>query len=119
MSSQTPESSLGLKNTSQQFRDNILKLNLKTPPDIVLGLVSTEGIGALQAYEYSLGRDTVIDNFSVKNPGDITSEADKVRNKILNRNRPLNKSDFSAITEGNDSLGLRTKLWPMVLVNLL
>jgi hypothetical protein len=105
MSSQTPESSLGLKNTSQQFRDNILKLNLKTPPDIVLGLVSTEGLGALQAYEYSLGRDTVIDNFSVKNPGDITSEADKVRNKILNRNRPLNKSDFSAISEGNDSLG--------------
>ena len=105
MSVQKPDSANGLKVLSQQFRDNILKLNLNTPPDIVMGINDTEGLGALQAYEYSIGKDTVIDNYSVKNPGDITSEADKVRGQILAKNRPITSSDFSELDDNSGNLG--------------
>ena len=36
---------MGLKIFSEQFRDEVLKLNLKTPPDIVSGLVNLSGAG--------------------------------------------------------------------------
>jgi hypothetical protein len=35
---------MGLKIFSEQFRDEVLKLNLKTPPDIVSGLVNMQHI---------------------------------------------------------------------------
>ena len=102
---QQPDSAQGLKKFSTKFLNDVLKLNLKTPPDIVLGLIDLEGLGALQAYEDSIGQDAVIDNFRVKNPGSITSVSDDIRNKILKRNRPINQTDFSELDNNSDNLG--------------
>ena len=102
---QQPDSAQGLKKFSTKFLNDVLKLNLKTPPDIVLGLIDLEGLGALQAYEDSIGQDAVIDNFRVKNPGSITSVSDDIRNKILKRNRPINQTDFSELDNNSGNLG--------------
>ena len=91
----------GLKVLSEKFRDDILALNLKTPPDIVAGLADMNSIGLLRGYQDSIGKDAVINNdrlhVAVRNPGDVTSEAEKVRGKILQKNRPINQADFSAL----------------------
>jgi len=105
MNVQKPESANGLKSLSKKFRDDVLKLNLKTPPDIIAGLLDTEGSGMLQAYEYALGKDAVIGNQRVKNPGTIDSEANKLRAKILAKNRPLTLTDFSELDANTDNLG--------------
>lgn len=102
---QQPDSAQGLKKFSKKFLDDVLKLNLKTPPDIVLGLINLEGKGALQAYENSIGKDTIITNSRVKNPGSIDTVADGIRNKILQRNRPINQTDFSELDNNSDNLG--------------
>ena len=100
----TPESVKGLKVFSKKFLNDILKLNLKTPPDIVTGLVDTEGIGAYANYQDDLGNDSVIHNYRVKNPGSIDTNADAIRKKLFGKNRPLSQADFSEL--GNaDSLG--------------
>lgn len=100
----TPESVKGLKTFSKKFLNDILKLNLKTPPDVVTGLVDTQGIGAYSNYQDDLGNDSVINNYKVKNPGSIDSTANTIRKKLFGKNRPLSQSDFSEL--GNiDSLG--------------
>lgn len=102
---QKPDSAQGLKKFSSKFLNDVLKLNLKTPPEIVLGLTDLEGLGALQAYEDSIGKDAVIDNYHVKNPGSISSVSDDIRNKILKRNRPINQTDFSELDGNSGNLG--------------
>lgn len=99
---------VGLKILSQKFRDDILSLNLKTPPDIVAGLADMNSLGLLLTYEDSIGKDVVIHNdrlsVGVKNPGNLATEGDKIRKKILSRNRPISQADFSALNANVDNL---------------
>ena len=81
---------MGLKIFSEQFRDGVLKLNLKTPPDIVLGIVELSGASLYTSYLDSLGKDTTIrsDKVSVtlKNPGNLVEDSIPIRQKNLNKN---------------------------------
>jgi outer membrane protein OmpA-like peptidoglycan-associated protein len=86
---------MGLKILSEQFRNDVLKLNLKTPPDIVLGLTELSGRHIYRSYIDSLGKDTFINTYTVKNPGDILVDAVEPRKKDLLRNRPLDVNDPS------------------------
>ena len=47
----------GLKLISEEFRNNILQLKLKTPPDIVFGLINLEGSAIYEKYIDSLGKE--------------------------------------------------------------
>ncbi len=81
---------MGLKIFSEQFRNEVLKLNLKTPPDVVLGLVNLSGSALYSAYIDALGKDAVIKtdktSVTVKDPGNILSDAINPRQKNLNKN---------------------------------
>ena len=81
---------MGLKIFSEQFRDGVLKLNLKTPPDIVLGIVELSGASLYTSYLDSLGKDATIrsDKVSVtlKNPGNLVEDSIPIRQKNLNKN---------------------------------
>jgi len=81
---------MGLKIFSEQFRDEILKLKLKTPPDVVFGLVNISGVANYTSYIDALGKDAVVktDKASVVNrdPGNIIDQSKPIRNKILNKN---------------------------------
>jgi hypothetical protein len=81
---------MGLKIFSEQFRDEVLKLNLKTPPDIVLGLVDLSGSALYAAYIDALGKDAIIrtDKASVKltDPGNVVTDSINPRQKNLNKN---------------------------------
>jgi hypothetical protein len=81
---------MGLKIYSEQFRDEVLKLNLKTPPDVVFGLVNLSGSALYSAYLDALGKDALIktDKASVivKNPGDIINDSITPRQRNLNKN---------------------------------
>lgn len=100
----TPESVKGLKTFSKKFLSDILKLNLKTPPDIVTGLADTSGLGVYANYQEDLGKHVVIGNSSVKNPGTIDTNADAIRKKLFSKNRPLTQTDFSGLGDV-DNLG--------------
>ena len=80
---------MGLKIFSEQFRDEVLKLNLKTPPDVVLGLVDLSGAALYAAYIDALGKDAVIktDKASVKltDPGNVVTDSVNPRQKNLNK----------------------------------
>jgi hypothetical protein len=103
---------MGLKILSEQFRDEVLKLNLKTPPDIVLGLVNLSGSALYAAYLDSLGKDAIIKtdkvSVTVRNPGDVVNEAITLRQRNLNKNlnKPQNTNeivvnDFNVIDPGD------------------
>jgi hypothetical protein len=81
---------MGLKVFSQQFRDEVLKLNLKTPPDVVLGIVELSGASLYSAYLDSLGKDAIIKNDKssviIKDPGNIVNDSIAIRQKNLNKN---------------------------------
>ena len=81
---------MGLKIISQQFRDDVLQLNLKTPPDIVLGLVDLSGAALLTAYLDSIGKDAIVkvDKASVTlhDPGNVVTDSIAPRTKDLNKN---------------------------------
>jgi hypothetical protein len=81
---------MGLKIISEKFRDDVLKLNLKTPPDIVLGLVNLSGSALYAAYIDSLGKDAIIKtdkaSVTVKNPGDVINDSITPRQQNLNKN---------------------------------
>lgn len=112
---------MGLKIFSEQFRDEILKLNLKTPPDIVLGLVNLSGSALYSSYIDALGKDAIIKtdkaSVSLTDPGDVLTDAVTPRRSNLNKN--LNKpdntneiilNDFNVIDPGdivNDSINPR------------
>jgi predicted RecB family endonuclease/outer membrane protein OmpA-like peptidoglycan-associated protein len=76
---------MGLKVFSEQFRDDVLRLNLQTPPEIVVGLVGLSSRKRFSAYANALGKDGVINwgKVNVKNPGDIDTFGDKERKEIL------------------------------------
>jgi hypothetical protein len=81
---------MGLKIFSEQFRDGVLKLNLKTPPDIVLGIVELSGASLYTSYLDSLGKDAIIksDKASVtlKDPGNVVEDSIAIRQRNLNKN---------------------------------
>lgn len=77
---------MGLKTISEQYRQSVLALNLKTPNDIIQGLTDLSGTSNLQSYLDAVGKDAVIHSSMVKNPGDITSNAAKPRQLDLGRN---------------------------------
>ena len=81
---------MGLKILSEDYRKEVLKLNLKTPPDIVLGLVDLSGAAMYAAYLDALGKDAVIktDKVSVtlKDPGNIVTDSIVPRTTDLNKN---------------------------------
>lgn len=78
---------MGLKVFSEQFRDNIIRLNLQTPPDIIFSLVGLTSRQHFKAYADALGNDGVINwsKVNVKNPGDINTYGDVERRKILTK----------------------------------
>ena len=77
---------MGLKTISEQYRQNVLALNLRTPNDIIQGLTDLSGTSNLQSYLDAIGKDAVIHSSMVKNPGDITSNAVNPRQLDLGRN---------------------------------
>ena len=81
---------MGLKILSEDYRKEVLKLNLKTPPDIVLGLVDLSGAAMYAAYLDALGKDAIIktDKASVtlKDPGNVVTDSIAPRIKDLNKN---------------------------------
>jgi hypothetical protein len=81
---------MGLKIISEKFRDDVLLLNLKTPPDVVLGLVDLSGAALLTAYLDSIGKDAIIktDKASVtlSDPGNVVTDSIAPRAKDLNKN---------------------------------
>ncbi len=77
---------MGLKTISEQYRQNVLALNLRTPNDIIQGLTDLSGTSNLQSYLDAIGKDAVIHSSMVKNPGDITSNAANPRQLDLGRN---------------------------------
>lgn len=91
---------MGLKILSEQFRDEVLKLNLKTPPDIVLGLVNLSGSALYTAYLDALGKDAVIKtdkvSVTIKDPGNVVDDAVAPRQRNLNKNlnKPQNTNEI-------------------------
>jgi hypothetical protein len=81
---------MGLKIFSEQFRDEVLKLNLKTPPDVVLGLVNLSGSALYAAYIDALGKDAVIKtdkvSVTIQDPGNVVTDSVVPRQKNLNKN---------------------------------
>lgn len=97
---------MGLKIYSEQFRDEVLKLNLKTPPDIVSGLVDLSGAALYASYQYALGEDAVIHSTNVINPGTVDTGTIITRNKLFNKNLKTPKDITEGIGETTDNQGL-------------
>lgn len=100
----------GLKLISEEFRNNILQLKLKTPPDIVFGLINLEGAAIYEKYIDSLGKDPIInsDKTSVinRNPGDIVSDSKAIRDRLLNKNLATPQEISSGILNNTDNVHL-------------
>ena len=81
---------MGIKVFSEQFRNDVLKLNLKTPPDIVLGIVELSGASLYASYLDSLGKDPIIRNdkasVTLKDPGNVVNDSIAIRQINLNKN---------------------------------
>ena len=81
---------MGIKVFSEQFRNDVLKLNLKTPPDIVLGIVELSGASLYASYLDSLGKDPIIRNdkasVTLKDPGNVVNDSIAIRQRNLNKN---------------------------------
>jgi len=77
---------MGLKTISEQYRQNVLALNLRTPNDIIQGLTDLSGTSNLQSYLDAIGKDAMIHSSMVKNPGNVTSNATNPRQLDLGRN---------------------------------
>lgn len=94
---------MGLKVFSEQFRDSVLQLNLKTPPEIVAGLSDLMGNGAYYSYLDSLGKDPSIrstrQEVTVKDPGDITSTSPVPRAMNLAKNMTTPQDVFLGIED--------------------
>lgn len=82
-------SSVGLKNISEQFREDLLKINLQTPPDIVVGLTDLGGSALYQAYRDAEGKDAAIHRYAVNDPGNVLDLAKDFREYLMKRNLPL------------------------------
>lgn len=80
---------MGLKIISQKYRDNILRLNLKTPKDIIQGLSNLVGADIFATYLADRGLDPIIHNYSVRDPGDVVSASVAPRLLAMKRNMPI------------------------------
>jgi hypothetical protein len=104
---------MGLKIFSEQFRDEVLKLNLKTPPDVVLGLVDLSGSALYAAYIDALGKDAVIKtdkaSVTIQDPGNIVTDSVTPRQKNLNKNLQTPNDVLTGLGEitANQSLTLQ------------
>ena len=76
---------MSLYNTSEQFRNEILKLNLKATPDVVTGLVNLTNSVTVNAYLGSLGQYAPINDYKVLNPGDVDTDGIPTRKSVLSR----------------------------------
>ena len=100
---------MGLKTISEQYRKNVLALNLRTPNDIIQGLTNLSGTSNLESYLDAIGKDAVVHSSMVKNPGDITSNAATPRQLDLGRN------DTTFAPDGYDSY--RTDIGTEITIN--
>lgn len=77
---------MGLKNISEQFRDDLLRVNLQTPPDVVVGLTDLGGSLSYSAYKDSQGADAIIHTSSVNDAGNVLDLAIEFRKYLFKRN---------------------------------
>lgn len=80
--------SVGLKKFSKDFRDNILKRNLKTPPEIRDGIIRATSRDYYNSLVNDLGEHTVLTENNVVNPGDIVNDSKTYRSRNLKLNLP-------------------------------
>ena len=100
---------MGLKTISEQYRKNVLALNLRTPNEIIQGLTNLSGASNLESYLDAIGKDAVVHSSMVKNPGDITS------NSATPRQLDLGRNDTTFAPDGYDSY--RTDIGTEITIN--
>lgn len=89
---------MGLKTLSEQFRQDLLRVNLQTPPDVVVGLTDLGGSLTYSAYKDSEGEDAVIHNLAVSDPGNVLDISGKLREYLFKRNIQTPSEIEGAIT---------------------
>lgn len=77
---------MGLKTFSEQFREDLLRINLQTPPDVVVGLTDLGGSLSYSAYKDSRGADTVLHSSPVADAGNVLDIAADIRKFLFKRN---------------------------------
>ena len=77
---------MGLKTFSEQFREDLLRINLQTPPDVVVGLTDLGGSLSYSAYKDSRGQDAPIHNSPVSDAGNVLDIAADIRKFLFKRN---------------------------------
>lgn len=99
---------MGLKTYSEKFIAEVLNLNLKTPPDIIYGLVNLSGNNAYSSYIDSIGKDAVVktDKNSVKieDAGNLTQDAIAFRENLFNKNLETPTDIAYGLKANNESL---------------
>jgi hypothetical protein len=77
---------MGLKTFSEQFREDLLRINLQTPPDVVVGLTDLGGSLSYSAYKDSRGTDATIHSSPVADAGNVLDIAADIRKFLFKRN---------------------------------
>lgn len=77
---------MGLKTVSEQFREDLFKINLQTPPDIVVGLTDLGGSLSYTAFKAEQGQDTAIHSTPVADAGNVLDISSKMREFLFKRN---------------------------------
>lgn len=77
---------MGLKTISEQFREDLLKVNLRTPPDIIVGISDYGGSVGYSIYRDELGKDGIVHNSNVLDPGNIVDISHDFREYLMKRN---------------------------------
>jgi len=77
---------MGLKTFSEQFREDLLRINLQTPPDVVVGLTDLGGSLSYSAYKDSRGTDATIHSSPVTDAGNVLDIATDIRKFLFKRN---------------------------------
>ena len=77
---------MGLKTFSEQFREDLLRINLQTPPDVVVGLTDLGGSLSYSAYKDSRGTDATIHSSPVTDAGNVLDIAADIRKFLFKRN---------------------------------
>lgn len=77
---------VGLKVISEQFRDDMLRFNLRTPPDVVIGLTDLGGSLSYTAFRDQLGKDASIHDNPVSDPSNIMDVSQEFRQYLMKRN---------------------------------
>jgi len=74
---------MGIKTLSEEFRENLLKSNLQTPPEVVVGLSDLGGSLYYSAFKEDQGEDGVIHNQTVQDPGNVQDLSYDIRKYYL------------------------------------